>query len=948
MTPKRLYLKGFLSFRDEATLEFEPDQILSLNGPNGAGKSTIFDAMLFALFGGHRAGKEPSLDLLHKECDEALVRFDFRLTDGTYRIERGLRRKSPRKGGKPTAESTRLVYAANDAGEFQPVENTHRDTGCKEWVQEHVGLTYDAFISSVLLMQGRAEALTNQDYEAAQLRFQVLSRVVGLEFYQRLHKAVSSREDHLESERDRLTGELQGMEEVSDEKLTLLSERIQAATAAYDQHRADVGALEQRLQRAQDWARLLVDSTDAQRKLDEANALVGEREKIESEGRRTQELTAVLPDLAAIDRLRRDEEAERRSLDEMTARCQSAAGMAEKLCNQVETAKMQRTDLEAKLESARQDWQRLTSEHNALKSVSTPLQRLHRDRAKLGFERTKLVTVQQTLREAQSAARDASTTAAEMESRQTELESKSRDALQAFTKSETTLTATRQRALQFVAISGEKACSQCGQELTPEHVAQELERIAAKEAHDLAEFQSADGNRKTRERELGQMKKALTTARQSEKSASEKVQTLRTDERLATKSVSDLEAALHEVFIELPLDWQQRIAEREPAAWESTTYPKEADLQSIDALLRDLQARIDSATAIGKTLKTELDRHVNDLNRLTAEHATARNCLNSLDTDQKLSAQRIESFSLQRLQARERLPVQVRIFSDTMSALDLHQWQDEFERLKKEGAVERWEKLKSAEAGIGVLRERFQDLTCRCDTVLAADRVSVDSVAAQLKTTRQSMTEASQRLAVQQNDKERLESIKTKYRETHRKMREAESARKLHERLAELLSEKQLQRILLKKAEEGIVENANHVLDRLAGGQMTLRLVADDDNRRNQALKLEVFKPRDQHTFNLAHLSNSERFRVAVSLALGIGQYASRLHRPIDSVMIDEGFGCLDPNNRRTMIEEIAQLRGQLQCIILVSHQEDFVEAFPRGYRFRKENNTTIVEPIVG
>src|SRR6058998_3369475 len=84
-------------------------------------------------------------------------------------------------------------------------------------------------------------------------------------------------------------------------------------------------------------------------------------------------------------------------------------------------------------------------------------------------------------------------------------------------------------------------------------------------------------------------------------------------------------------------------------------------------------------------------------------------------------------------------------------------------------------------------------------------------------------------------------------------------------------------------------------------------------------------------------------FRVAVSLALGIGQYASRQHRPIESVIIDEGFGCLDKSNRQVMIQELQNLRGQLRRILVVSHQEEFATAFPDGYHFELTNGTTEV-----
>jgi DNA repair exonuclease SbcCD ATPase subunit len=82
---------------------------------------------------------------------------------------------------------------------------------------------------------------------------------------------------------------------------------------------------------------------------------------------------------------------------------------------------------------------------------------------------------------------------------------------------------------------------------------------------------------------------------------------------------------------------------------------------------------------------------------------------------------------------------------------------------------------------------------------------------------------------------------------------------------------------------------------------------------------------------------------VAVSLALGIGQYASRQHRPIESVIIDEGFGCLDRQGRQVMIQELQNLRGHMRCILLVYHQEEFADAFANGYGFELTNGTTAV-----
>ena len=158
-----------------------------------------------------------------------------------------------------------------------------------------------------------------------------------------------------------------------------------------------------------------------------------------------------------------------------------------------------------------------------------------------------------------------------------------------------------------------------------------------------------------------------------------------------------------------------------------------------------------------------------------------------------------------------------------------------------------------------------------------------------------------------------------------------------------LLGRDRLQRYLVRTAERQIVDYANGILDRLSGGQLYLRLVGSEEGiGAERALDLEATNRVTGGTaINVAFLSGSQRFRVAVSLALGMGQYASRQHRPIESVIIDEGFGCLDRNGRQVMIQELQNLRGQLKCILLVSHQEEFADAFADGYRFELTNGST-------
>ena len=107
-----------------------------------------------------------------------------------------------------------------------------------------------------------------------------------------------------------------------------------------------------------------------------------------------------------------------------------------------------------------------------------------------------------------------------------------------------------------------------------------------------------------------------------------------------------------------------------------------------------------------------------------------------------------------------------------------------------------------------------------------------------------------------------------------------------------------------------------------------------ETGRNKKALDLEV---RDsltggQEAIPIVLTSGSQRFRIAISLALSIGKYIRRESRRIESVIIDEGFGSLDKTGREDTIQELRTLQQHLERIILVSHQEEFYQTFQTGY----------------
>ena len=69
-------------------------------------------------------------------------------------------------------------------------------------------------------------------------------------------------------------------------------------------------------------------------------------------------------------------------------------------------------------------------------------------------------------------------------------------------------------------------------------------------------------------------------------------------------------------------------------------------------------------------------------------------------------------------------------------------------------------------------------------------------------------------------------------------------------------------------------------------------------------------------------LSGSQKFRCAVAIASGIGQYAGA--GGMRSIVIDEGFASLDQASQQHMVDELKELATHMEKVIVVSHLEAF------------------------
>ena len=180
MIPLRLELINFLAYRNPAPLDFTGIHVAVLTGDNGAGKSSLLDAITWAVWG--RARAKTDTELVHQGQSEMRVEFTFALGDQTYRV---LRAKRVGRG----AGSVLDFQVANEAGKWLSLaEATIPKTQDK--IVRVLRLTYDTFVNSAYLMQGKADEFTGKRPTE---RKQVLADILGLQQWEAYEERAKER-----------------------------------------------------------------------------------------------------------------------------------------------------------------------------------------------------------------------------------------------------------------------------------------------------------------------------------------------------------------------------------------------------------------------------------------------------------------------------------------------------------------------------------------------------------------------------------------------------------------------------------------------------------------------------------------------------------------------------------------------------------------------------------
>lgn len=1040
MIPQRVYMKGFMSYRDETTLYFRGSSLWVLAGRNGAGKSAVFDAMTFALYGAHRGGEQHAKTLINKQCDGFVVEFDFIVGDDEYRVRRTCSQK------RSTYQAFHLQGPhAPQSGKPGPqaIPETDKLTGFNQWVAHVVGLSFETFTASVLLRQNESDVLLTV---GASNRHDMLTQLVNLSAYVRLCEQADEKRKRVEQEATVYQGHLQRIAPVDDAQLASLSAQIEQANIRVQEMLARLGQLSALKVKAESWNQWRSDYTLVEQSLHEIHAILDQAEQIEYRARRLSTLQQVLPSLQliAVEQKKIAEKERYITQHHEDLRCwveNQAQARIER-----ESAQAQRDDLAKQREEVGQDRELAQATLNGLQEDVNMLHQLAAIRAQIEERRQHLSSFPEDLEQQHSVLKqemealkelqvalpwlehfaearavwhqaslayretqgdaEALTTQTllkqnEKRAAEDRLQAVQQEALEAqqyLTECNTLLTVARKNLRNFQEVDGQAKCRYCGQMLTPQHLDDERTRL--EEESKIA--QDAVGNARQRSKEINgrirtleQERDAITGLIEALQSDAQYIlqkqlnaqQTLTSEERKARKALSSLPpthrekiarsrdetidvifacdyptaATLSELRVQAQqvdeksrqlnkvskqqLDREKLLVERSLLLREQQgleeRYPAQREHAILQAFQQE-QQRLDVASNKRKELDSQLKQAEQQLELAQATSQQADQQVHVITITLKTEEGKKETLQVTLVEQVATLPASWQTAAEAITEEQVTIWQREIEQLA--GADLLYEQLEKVRQERQSLEQGKQHLEQEMETIEPEARRPLSMIEQEERCAQQEYEKANEELQQAQLEKRTLEICREQRLEYETHYHQAKRKALLYKRLTQLLGRDHLQNYLLLQAQTGIVASANETLDRISGG--TLRIELRQREEQGAAKSLDLIAHNSEtgaESLPVSQLSGSQKFRVAVSLAIGIGRHASHGTRQIESVIIDEGFGGLDKEGRQDMIQELHSLKGELKRIILVSHQEEFVDAFDNGYTIELVDQTSKV-----
>lgn len=302
----------------------------------------------------------------------------------------------------------------------------------------------------------------------------------------------------------------------------------------------------------------------------------------------------------------------------------------------------------------------------------------------------------------------------------------------------------------------------------------------------------------------------------------------------------------------------------------------------------------------------------------------------SLDEHQKVKQRLRELLKYEQLKANlENAQANIKMAETTIAALSSQK------EIKLKALADEKDKIDGLAREIASLRDVTKDIAS-AENILATKK-EAESVAVERRSSAQAKIDACKKQA-----KKKQELIK--------EQKEIASEAEIHDKLAFIFSKKGIQALIIENTVPEIEDEANDLLHKLTGGQMSLRFVTQKDQKTGGVIETLDLIVTDGELGDRKYelFSGGEAFRINFAVRIALSKLlARRAGARLETLVIDEGFGTQDEEGKERLIEGISAIQHDFKKIIIVTHLEDLKEIFPARIEVVKKRGAGSIATVM-
>jgi len=170
-----------------------------------------------------------------------------------------------------------------------------------------------------------------------------------------------------------------------------------------------------------------------------------------------------------------------------------------------------------------------------------------------------------------------------------------------------------------------------------------------------------------------------------------------------------------------------------------------------------------------------------------------------------------------------------------------------------------------------------------------------------------------------------------------------------HKQLERAFGKDGVPALLIEQALPQLETKANEILERLSGGNMSVRFQTQRELKTSDRLKetLDIIISDSAGTRDYEMFSGGEAFRVNFAIRLALSEVlAQRAGARLQTLVIDEGFGSQDALGRQRLIEAINTVKADFAKILVITHIDALKDAFPTRIEVEKTPRGSVVNIV--